>query len=262
MRLRLRNRSAFVPSTVGDNDQYRDQVLHRLEAALGLVDRESPVGRRVKAAPSGYALTHTGSDIARHAALLEPLPGNGQVRVIATPGRVADTWHLDIASRDRPGLLAMFTGVLVHAGVDVAQAVIATWHDGGALQALVVRSAETPDLIALHGALEWALSQPLSAPPVAGASLTFDNSSSSLYTSCQVIAPDTPGLLHAVAVAITNAGADIHAASVATVDGLARDRFDLSDQWGAKLTPALEDAIRSNMRGGFSGVAAARRARV
>jgi [protein-PII] uridylyltransferase len=243
-------------------DAHREQVLRRLTDALRLVDAGSVIARRIESAPAGYALAQTSSDIARHAALLEPVPRDGEVRVLATPGRSSDTWHVDIASLDRPGLLATFTGVLVHAGIDVAQAVIATWSDRAALQALVVRSGDAPEVDALRGALEWALSQPLSAPPVTGASMTFDHSTSSAYTSCEVTAVDQPGLLHAVAVAIANAGADIHAASVATVDGVARDRFDLTDQSGRKLTPALEDAIAANLRAGFSGVVATRRVRV
>ncbi len=231
----------------------RDQVARRLDAALRLVESGSAVERRVRSALPAYALAHAGSDIARHAALLEPPPSDGEVRVVATPGRVAGTWHVDIASHDRPGLLARFTGALVHAGIDVVQAVIATWDDGAALQALVVRSAAAPDVNALHAALEWALTQPLSAPPVADASLTFDHSSSSGYTSCEVSASDKPGLLHALAVAIASAGADIHAASVATVDGVACDRFDLSDQSGGRLTAAIEAAIAANLRSGFSG---------
>jgi hypothetical protein len=57
-----------------------------------------------------------------------------------------------------------------------------------------------------------------------------------------------------VAVAITNAGADIHAASVATVDGVARDRFDLSTADHHKLAPLVERLIAENLEKGFSGL--------
>jgi [protein-PII] uridylyltransferase len=208
---------------------------------------------RIASAPPAYVLSHTAGDVARHAALLEPLARSDEVRVVATPGGAASTWHLDIVTRDRPGLLAVFTGVLVQAGIDVTQAVLAGWDDGSALQALVVRAAVPPDVEWLQSALVWSLDQASSAPPVADASITFDRSAAAAYTGCEVVAADRPGLLHAIAVAIVNAGVDIHAAKVSTAGGVARDRFDLTDQRGAKLEPAAERAIAANLRTGFSG---------
>ena len=54
-------------------------------------------------------------------------------------------------------------------------------------------------------------------------------------TLCEVTAPDRPGFLHAIAVNFAQDGIDIHAAAVTTVDGVARDRFDLTDSAGNQL---------------------------
>lgn len=231
---------------------YRPQLAARLGQA-GPLAADEAVRARIEASPAGYALAHGAGDIARHAALVEPLPSSGEVRVVSTPGREAGTWNLDIAAFDQPGLLAKFTGVLVHESIEIVRAVLATWDDGAALQALIVKTASEPDVVALQRALLWSLDQGMSAPPVDGTSVYFDQNASSVYTACKVTGPDRPGLLHAIAVAITNAGADIHAASVETQNGLAVDRFDLSDATHRKLAPDVRLAIARNLRTGFSG---------
>lgn len=207
---------------------------------------------RIADAPPGYLEVHGPCDIARHCELLSSVPAPGEVRAVVTPGQAAGRWHLDVAALDRPGLLAAFTGVLTIWGVDTAQAVLATWDDGAALEAFVVRSAVPPDSAALQAAFAAALDRPLWSPPIPDASITFDNEASPLYTACEVRAVDRPGLLHAVAVAIATAGADVHAAGITTIDGVACDRFDLSDGHGGKLDAALEAVIRSLIASGVT----------
>jgi [protein-PII] uridylyltransferase len=224
----------------------------RVAAAVRLVGGDEAAAARIGDAPAGYVLAHDSSDIARHCSLFSPLPGPDHVRVVATPGRAAGEWHLDVGARDRPGLLAAFTGVLAGHGVDVVQAVLATWDDGAALEAFVVRSSAPPDVRTLQAAFEGSLGLPLWSAPVADASVAFDRDASPLYTACEVRAADRPGLLHAVAVALAEAGADVHAARVVTVGGVARDRFDLSDGAGAKLGPAQEDAVRAHIAAGVA----------
>lgn len=212
-----------------------------------------PLQERIATASPIYALMHSSSDIVVHARLVEPLCDFSEVRVKAIQGRAPGQWNLVLAALDRPGLLAMFTGALVHEAIDVQSAVLASWDDGAALQALVVNSPKPPETGALKRSLEWSLTQGLYAPPVDRASVVFDQSDDTIYTSCEVTAPDRPGLLHAVAVAIANAGANIHAASVRTVDGIAKDLFDLSDGDNKKLEPRVSRAIEANLRNGFSG---------
>lgn len=243
-----RRRQRQAPVVLGD--EHRGQVEARQMSAVRLVGEAAPAATRIATAPPGYLLAHASSDIVRHCELLSPLPEPGEVRVVSTPGRSPGEWHLDVAGRDRPGLLAAFTGVFVDFAIDVVQAVLATWDDGGALQAFVIRSADPPEAATLQHAFVASLDMSLSAPSVTDAEVTFDDAASPLYTSCGVVAADRPGLLHAIAVAIATTGADIHAASVVTVDGVARDRFDLTDRTGRKLDSTLEDAIRASIRGG------------
>lgn len=240
-------------------DDHRGQVARRTAAAVRMIGPAAAASARIAAAPPGYLLAHTSSDIVRQCELLSPLPAPGEVRVVATPARSPGEWHLDIAGRDRPGLLAAFTGVLVDSEIDVVQAVLATWDDGGALQALVIRSSEPPQPATLQHAFAASLDESLSSPPVPDAHVSFDDAAPTLYTRGDVVAADRPGLLHAIAVAIATTGADIHAARVTTVDGVAHDRFDLSDRTGAKLDTTLEDAIRASIRGGVDPTRRGRR---
>lgn len=227
-------------------------VARRVAAAVRLVGDDEAVAARITTAPAGYVLAHDSSDVARHCALLSPLPAPGEVRVVTTPGRAPGRWHLDVAGRDRPGLLAALTGVLAAQEVDVAQAVLATWDDGAALEAFVIRSATAPDAVGLQAVFEASLSQPLWSPPIPDAVVRFDGDASRLYTGCEVRAGDRPGLLHALAVAFAAAGADVHAAQVATTSSFACDRFDLSDGAGGKLDAALRDAIRAHITQGVT----------
>ncbi len=156
MRFRLkRDRADRAPQPKVD-DAYRPQLQARLAQAAPLVSDDA-VRARIEASPAGYALAHNAGDIARHATLLDPLPSTGEVRVISTPGREPGTWNLDIAAFDQPGLLAKFTGVLVHESIEIVRAVLATWDDGAALQALIVKTASEPDVVALQRALAWSL---------------------------------------------------------------------------------------------------------
>jgi UTP:GlnB (protein PII) uridylyltransferase len=229
-------------------DDYRDALARRRAAVTRLIGGAEV--ERVAMAPPGYLLAHASGDIARHVGLLATLPGVGEVRVVATPGKGAGTWHLDMATRDRPGVLAAFTGVLAAHHIDVVQAVAATWYDGAALEAFVVRAATPPDPHALQPELAASLRQPLTSDPVDDARLCFDNDASALFTRCDLRAGDRPGLLHAIAVAFATAGADVHAARVATVAHEVHDVFDLSDRAGRKLDPVLQHAIAAHLRTG------------
>jgi [protein-PII] uridylyltransferase len=242
-------------------------VEQRIASALALVGSDRAQADRITGAPAGYLVALPGNDVARHAGLLATKPAPGEVRVVVTPGRHAGQWHLDVAGRDRPGLLAVCAGVLADRGIDVVQAVLATWDDGTALEAFVVRSTRPPDATALQDAFEASLDRAPRSSPVAGATVTFDPDASDLYTACEVRAPDEPGLLRNIAVAIAAARVDVHAARIETCDGHARNRFDLSDGaaggggsggGGGKVRTEQEAAIRTFLA---SGVTVPRRSR-
>jgi len=259
-------RHRFRPSPVPVNAADRVRSDERRAATSALLERGSAARERLVSAPVAYVLAHRSSDIARHSELRDPVAGPDDVRVVVTPTRTAGQWQCDIVTRDRPGLLAAFSGALARENVDVVQAVLATWPDGAALQAFTVRS-ERLNAERLHAALAASLAVNDACVPLRDACVAFDNHSSPLYTSCEVSAPDRPGILYAIAVAISTAGADIHAASVSTAGGYARDLFDLSDRAGSKLDDALRQRITELLRTGMEPAmdrreAARRRTRV
>lgn len=228
-------------------------VRDRRSAASRLLDAGGSAAARVLTAPAAYLLVHGASDVARHCQLLTPHPTTGEVRVVVTPGRGEGEWHFDVGSRDRPGLLAAFTGVLAGRGIDVTQAVVATWEDGAALQAFLISSPTAPSPANLQAEFEASLGRPVMPMPIAGATIEFDDNTSDLYTACVVSAPDRQGLLHDIAVGFAAAGVDVHAARVTTAGGTAVDHFDLSDSRGEKLDEPAKLAVRRGLRGFVPG---------
>ena len=223
---------------------------NRDRAAALVADRRHLVDR-IGAAPLSYLLTEDPAAVARHVDLIEPVPTRGRFRVGVHP-EVTDAhdvvWRVEVGGRDQLGLLALVTGVLEEARLDVIDAVIATWGDGGALQAFRVRTDAVglvPDAAALMHALMEAQQRDLIGPPVADAVVEFDDSASPWHTLAEVRATDRRGLLHALSVAFAAAGADVHAARITTEEAMALDRFDLTDRDGRKLDDEMKGAIRT-----------------
>lgn len=243
-----RRRSRRRP-TVGLGEESVELVRARRDATLALVGAApSGVAGRVRTAPPAYVICHEPADIARHCALLDSLPRPGEIRVAVTPARAGA--RIDVATRDRPGLLAALTGVLTVCDLPVDQAVVATWEDGAVLDAFLVRTTSLPHVGLLEGDLEAALTRPVSSDAVTDAEITFDDHTSAWYTVAEVRARDRPGLFHALAVAISGAGADVHAARATTRGGAAHDRFDLTDLTGDKLDPDTKVRIRALVASG------------
>jgi Kef-type K+ transport system membrane component KefB len=225
----------------------RNLAARRAVEAARLAGEGTPAAERAAHGPRSWLLAHPPADLARQAALLEPLPRPGRVRVAVTPGPRPGLARVDVASRDRPGLLAAVTGALREAG-DVVEATVATWPDGGAIESFTVAAPEL-DAAALTRAIEGAFSRPLSSPPLPDAVVRFSDASP-WYTICEVEAGDRRGLLHALAVAMAAAGADVHSARVTTVAGRAVDRFELTDRDGRKLDERARARVAAAVAGG------------
>jgi [protein-PII] uridylyltransferase len=229
----------------------RNLVERRRAEAMRAADSNHAVAQRIAAAPRTYLLTQDAADIARQAALLEPLPSRGSARVAVTPLEDG-VWRVEVASRDRPGLLATVSGVLSESGLSVQEALIATWPDGAALESFrVVPTTENPpDADALTAAIIAAFSRPLEAAPIPDAQITFDDDGSPWYTLCEVRATDRPGLLHAITAGFASAGVDVHSARVQTIGGQAVDLFELTDRNGRKLDESAKRAVVEAITGG------------
>ena len=232
--------------------------LRRAEAAARAGGRRRIV-ERIEHAPRGYVISQDAIAIERQARLIEPLPGRGQARV-AVEAEGAGRWRIEVASRDRAGLLARVSGVLAAHGLDVLEATVATWGDGAAIESFLVMrppldpprldpaaigAAAPPDAAALEASIVRAFEDPLVSPPNPDAEVAFDDAASPWYTLCEVRSPDRRGLLHMITVGLAAAGASVHSARLVTLDGQAVDRFELTDRDGRKLTRETKDAVRA-----------------
>jgi Kef-type K+ transport system membrane component KefB/predicted amino acid-binding ACT domain protein len=229
----------------------RNLVERRRAEAVRLAGGDRAVVERIALAPRTYLLAQDATDVARQAALLEPLPSPGRARV-AVEELEGNERRVEVASRDRPGLLATVSGVLSDAGLSVQDAVVATWADGGALDSFRVLPTKRtpPDADALTAAIVEAFDRPLEAPPTPGAEVVFDDDASPWYTLCEVRCVDRPGLLHAITAAFASAGVDVHSARVRTVEGQAADRFEVTDRNGRKLGEPAKRAVIEAVTGG------------
>ena len=245
-------------------ERKRGEALRLLDGAAG----NQHARARIEHAPRSYLLAQSPADLARQAALLEPVPPRGRVRVTALPvasddGHRPDSrWRYEVASRDRFGLLADVTGVLAGFGLGVENATVATWPDGGALESFEVQAErdDLPETWMLEEAIAGALEHDLTSEPNPDARVAFDDDASPWYTLCEVRSPDLPGLLHAITVALADAGVDVHSARVSTVGGEAIDTFEVTDRNGRKLdgdrqtavARAVNDGVRGARRGRFA----------
>jgi predicted amino acid-binding ACT domain protein len=189
----------------------------------------SAVIERVPGAPRLVPPQPGRADIARQAAFVEPVPSRGDASVAVLPlerGR----WRIEVAARDRPGLLATVSGVIADLGLDILDAAVATWGDGAALDTILVKrtvSSATdlggllpPDPGKLEAAIVAAFDGPLECVPNADAELRFDDHASPWYTICEVRSPDRRGLLHSLTAAMAAARTSVHSARLVTVDGI------------------------------------------
>ena len=219
---------------------------------------------RIRLAPRAYLLAHPAGDIARHAALLDPMPRKGSVRAVAVPLGSAQA-RVEVAARDRPGLLAAVSGVLAARGLDVLEASAATWPDGAAVESFHVRSPEPASesraaIADLESAIEDAVRRPPASEPAPDLEVEFDDVASPWYTICEVRGQDRPGLLHIITVGFRASDVTVHSARVETRGGVAIDRFEVTDTEGRKLGEARErsarDAIWSGSVGAGTGLSA------
>jgi predicted amino acid-binding ACT domain protein len=218
----------------------------RRQEALAQVGGQHLAAERVRRAPRGYVLRNDSEVIARHARLIDPMPNARQARV-----QVAGDW-VDVVARDRPGLFAAVTGALAAAGLDVADALVATWDDGAALESFRLQPGVSLEPALLTTAIESAFGQAGASDPLPDAEVAFDDAASPWQTVCEVRSVDQPGLLHALAVAFAAAGIEVHAANVRADAGLVIDRFHLTGRRGEKLSAAEQEAVRGHVRDGVT----------
>ena len=226
---------------------------YRRDEAIALVGLdEKAVADRILQAPRPYLLSELPERIVAHARLIEPRPDRREVRLLIG-SRAGHGLTIDVAARDQTGLLASVTEVFADHDLDVISAQVATWGDGAALETFVVEvrpGSSVPDVATLGPQIRAQLDTRLEAEALPEAQIAFDDAGSPWYTICEVRHPDRPGLLAQIATGLALAGASVHSADLETVDGVAIDRFTLTDREGNKLGRVQKDAIRSALREG------------
>ena len=115
-----------------------------------------------------------------------------------------------------------------------------------------VASDEPIDPTALRLAIERSFGAPLASVPLPEAIVKFDDGASPWHTVCEIAAPDKPGLLHSLANAFAAAGVEVHSARVTSEDGMAADRFDLTNRNGRKLDDETKYTVRRFVAGGVT----------
>lgn len=217
-------------------------------AAQRLLTDAGPI-TRLATAPASYVLSHGPDELARQVCLIEPLPPSGTVRVAVTPTDEPGHWKIDVACRDTDALLAHLTEALADRGLDIVDATIATWPDGGVLDSFIVFTTNRPVARDLAGDVEERLVRRPSAPTAAGLVAEFNGEVLPWHTVCDVIGPDQPGALSAVSAAFARAEVVVHTARIATSDRIIHDRFTVSDRAGNKLDDAAIRRVQRELAG-------------
>lgn len=237
------------------------ELVGRLEAALATVSDLSADA----APPSVFRRDITGIE---HLAEEVLEAGARAFRYEVSPGPLGGTWRVSIAAFDRPGLFARLSGVLALCGLDILDADAHAFRDVVALDSFTVRSATLAPVgpstwagldrhltAAIEGrlALEVRLAERRRQYPRTARAIVphvrVDVSTEGI-TPVRVEAADRVGLLHDLALAITEAGLDIRSATVVTQDGVARDTFMVTDADGRPLrdrhvVSALAERLRA-----------------
>jgi UTP:GlnB (protein PII) uridylyltransferase len=173
--------------------------------------------------------------------MCEPTPGRHDVRV--TVDAVNGDYRVEVATRDRIGLVACITKALAEAGCSVTRATVVTWGDGAALSSYRL-GEPPPDAGVLSSRLRELFRTKLDSPPMPGVVLTFDDHGSPWHTRCTVEAADEQGFLHALTLAFANAGVSVHGAFVTTEGAAVVDTFDLTGRDGNKLDESTKQRLR------------------
>ena len=178
-----------------------------------------------------WAMSASPTVLAGDLALCHPQLRRDEVRAVARRIRGTDMYRLTVVADDRPGLLADSAAVLAAEGVSVVAASATTWPERNqALHALTVRGDGGLDerrweaIGARLRAAESGGAVPEPFRPSGRVDVTVTGGGDG-RTVVRVTAPDRVGLLAAVCRWFADRGVSVEAASVGTVDGVAKDVF-------------------------------------
>jgi len=209
------------------------------------------VERHLRAAPRRYLMAQKPGVIARHLRMTETPFGKNEVRLEAEQGGQNGEWIVHVATKDRRGLLASIAAVMFGEKLDVHEAFISTWRDGGAIDVFRVQAPAGVDWQAVAVEIETPLSHGSNGgiPPGIEGTVDIDNLASPWHTIVEIRAYDREGLLYRVASALARAGLQIHMAVVSTAQDVAVDIFYVTGRNGGKLDETGERELRLALAG-------------
>lgn len=225
----------------------------RAEALASLSPDRDAERAFVQASSLRYLASRTPAQVLRHAALVAELSASAATGalVAVSPGPAAGTHEVTVVAPDRPQLLARLAGAMALAGLDILSVDAYGGPGGVALDSFVVTSAtrrpvSTETFTALERLVHAALRDRLELavrlaerrrhyPQRSVRPISVKTTPGGWDTLVEVTAPDRPGLLHDIAVAVGQAGLDIRWASAHTIDGVARDAFHVVGPDGARV---------------------------
>jgi [protein-PII] uridylyltransferase len=205
---------------------------------------------RVTHAPTTYVLAHEPAMLLEHARLIEPAPHGRKVRLTVQPTSTAGLYMVNVACRNRRGLLSRLSGAFADAGHSVVSASLATWPDDSVLDTFVVAADCPPDSASLTTLLSEALRGRLRPRRLVGDAprIVIDNSIHPWHSVLRISGPDQIGLLSAVSFALSEIGVVVHHAVIETRDGIVDDTFQISDRSGRKVPDQASDRIRRTLQ--------------
>jgi pimeloyl-ACP methyl ester carboxylesterase/predicted amino acid-binding ACT domain protein len=231
----------------------------RLRTLLSETTLPTSVTRRlVEHASPLWVLSAPPTVLAGDLALCHPRVRPDEVRAVARSMRAPNMYRITVVARDRSGLLADTAAVLAGVGASVVFASAMTWPaDRTAMHALTVRCDTGLDR------RQWdeigdrlrsiAGGGPALAPFVrSGRAEVTVNGQGDGRSVVRVTAPDRIGLLSAVCRWFADHGVSVEAASISTVDGVAKDVFLVS---GECDVAALADHLSARRSCPLRGVA-------
>ena len=205
---------------------------------------------RITHAPTTYVLAHEPAMLLEHARLIEPAPHGRKVRVTVEPTRTAGQYMVNVACRNRRGLLARLAGAFADAGYSVVSASLATWPDESVLDSFIVAADAPPAPSEISDLLSRSLRGRLRPRRIAGEAprIALDNSIHPWHSVLRVSGPDRIGLLAAISFALSETGVVVHHAVIQTREGTVDDEFEISDRVGRKLPDAAAGRIDRVLR--------------
>jgi [protein-PII] uridylyltransferase len=262
------------PTPLGDDAALRARIEASLLSEVGR-KRAPELADRLFACPvrgqPGFLHRHDADSLALFAVLIDRVVAG---EVVAThvrhaEGRGASEWI--VCTRDRPGLFALLAGTLAASSLSIVAASAATRDDGIAVDTFFVTDvtgrpalderrwkrvsatllAALQDAASLGSAIDRARAsfpQPKRPGAEALARIELLPEASARATVVEVVLPDRPGLLYAIAAVLRDEGVDLVHALIATRHDLASDTFYVVGADGKPLPAARARALLGALR--------------